>query len=53
MSVGETGGASGAAGFAGTRLQAAPRPKLGGSRSEAHQGRSPKVCPRCSLTWPP
>ena len=41
--LGESGGASGVAGFSGTRLQDLKGPKLGGSRSEARQGRSPKL----------
>jgi len=42
LPVGETGGASGGAGFAGTQLQDPKGPKLGGSRSAARPGRSPK-----------
>ena len=36
-------GASGGAGFAVTRLQHPQGPKLGGRRSEARQGQSPKL----------
>lgn len=37
-----SGCASGVGAFAGNRLQGAKRPKLGGRRSEARRGRSPK-----------
>jgi len=54
LPVGETGGASGGAGFAGTRLQDPKGPKLGGSRSAARPGRSPKPATATaggSKTW--
>jgi hypothetical protein len=56
LPVGETGGANGGAASRGTGCRASspatwpvlPSPKLGGSRSEVRQGRSPKPRPRVS-----